>query len=108
MKVEVLYFEGCPNYEALLPHLRELLRAADVSTEVELVRVDDSVVAERERFLGSPTLRIDGEDVEPGADRRTGYGLKCRLFETTDGLRGTPDDKWVLAALRRARGKIRS
>ena len=108
MKVEVLYFEGCPNYEALLPHLRELLRAADVSTHVELVRIDDSDVAARERFLGSPTVRIDGEDVEPGADRCTDYGLKCRLFQTSEGLRGTPDDEWVLAALERARGILRS
>ena len=108
MTVEVLYFEGCPNYEALLPHLRDLLRAVGVSTDVELVRVEDSDVAERERFLGSPTLRIDGEDVEPGADRRTDYGLKCRVFQTSNGLRGTPDDEWVLAALLRARGTLRS
>jgi hypothetical protein len=108
MTVEVLYFEGCPNHEALLPHLRDLLHAAGVSTDVELLRVEDDDVAERERFLGSPTLRIDGEDVEPGADRRTDYGVKCRLYATSDGLRGTPEDEWVLAALRRARGTLRS
>lgn len=108
MTVEVLYFEGCPNHETWLPHLRTLLSAVDVSTEIELVRVEDLDAAERKRFLGSPTLRIDGEDVEPDAHRRTDFGLKCRLYETSDGLRGTPEDAWVLAALQRARGTMLS
>lgn len=103
MRVEVLYFDGCPNHEALLPRLRELLAQAGVETEVELRRVEDLEAAERERFLGSPTLRINGEDVEPSAGERVDYGLKCRLFATTDGLQGTPADKWILAALDHAR-----
>ena len=93
MKVEVVYFAGCPNHEALLVHLRELLSAVGASADIDLVRVEDTEAAERERFLGSPTLRIDGEDVEPGADGRTDFGLKCRLFATADGLRGMPADR---------------
>lgn len=62
---------------------------------------------ERERFLGSLTLRIAGEDVEPGAALRTDFGLKCRLYATPDGFRGTPPDEWVLGALARARGLSR-
>ena len=107
MQVEVLYFDGCPNHEALLPHLRELLTEAGATTDIELVRVDDADAAERERFLGSPTLRIDGQDVEPGAEQRNDFGLKCRLFATPDGRRGTPADEWVLAALKRAQGASR-
>ena len=101
MKVEVLYFDGCPNHEVLLPRLRELLTLSRVSTDIELVRIVDAEEAEQRRFLGSPTLRIDGEDVEPGAGKRTDFGLKCRLFATPDGLRSTPADEWVLTALRR-------
>ena len=105
MKVEVLFFDGCPNHEALLPHLRELLQADGGSAEVHLVRVEDADTAEREHFLGSPTVRIDGEDVEPGAGERTDFGLKCRLFRTPDGVQGMPADEWVLAALRRSAGR---
>jgi hypothetical protein len=101
MKVEVLYFDGCPNHEALLPHLRALLLAAGADVAIELVCVEDTDAAERERFLGSPTVRVDGEDVEPGADKRTNFGIKCRLYATPEGLRGTPADEWVLAALGR-------
>lgn len=104
MKVEVLFFDGCPNHEALLPHLRELLNASGCDdTSIEFVRVEDAEAAERERFLGSPTVRIDGADVEPGADERSDFGLKCRLFATPEGLRGSPADQWVLGALARAR-----
>ena len=60
MGIELLYFEGCPNHETLLPHLREMLAREGIDTEVELRRVEDLEAAERERFLGSPTLRIDG------------------------------------------------
>lgn len=103
MTVQVLFFDGCPNHETLLLHLRELLNANGAeSTNIELVRVEDADAAARERFLGSPTVRIDGEDVEPGAGERTDFGLKCRLFATAEGLRGVPADEWVLGALERA------
>jgi hypothetical protein len=104
MKVEVLFFEGCPNYEALLPHMRALLTAVGAEdTPIELVRVEDSDTVEAKRFLGSPTVRIDGEDVEPGANERSDFGLKCRLFATPNGLHGMPTDEWILRALERAR-----
>ena len=67
MKVEVLYFRGCPNHEALLPRLRALMTAAGVVGEVELVRIAGADEAQRHRFLGSPSVRVDGEDIEPGA-----------------------------------------
>ena len=102
VKVEVLFFDGCPNYEALLPRLRDLLQAAGAGEiHIELVQVSDAEAAERERFLGSPTVRVDGEDVEPGASERTDFGLKCRMFATPGGLRGMPADEWVLSALAR-------
>jgi hypothetical protein len=54
----------------------------------------------RLRFLGSPTVRVDGRDVEPGADERDEFALACRVYRTQDGLRGQPDPEWITAALR--------
>jgi hypothetical protein len=102
MKVELLYFEGRPSHQAFLPRLRELLAQADVDVIVEQCRVESDEAARRERFLGSPTLRIHGVDVDPGAGDRTDYGLKCRLYPTSEGLRGAAPDEWVLGALQRA------
>jgi hypothetical protein len=102
MRVEVLYFDGCPSHEALMPRLRELLDDARVDATVELKHVRSIEEAQSERFLGSPTLRIDGRDVDPGAARREDYGLKCRLYATRHGLRGEVPDELITAALTRA------
>jgi hypothetical protein len=102
VKVELLFFDGCPNHEALLPRLRGLLQSIGAEGDIHLVRVENAEEAQRARFLGSPTVRVNGEDVEPGADDRADFGLKCRLFATPEGLRGMPADEWVVAAVRRA------
>lgn len=102
MKIEVLYFDGCPSHEALLTRLPELMTQEGVEADIELKHIESVQEAERERFLGSPTLRIDGEDVDPTAAERTDFGLKCRLYATPDGLRGRIPDDFVLAALARS------
>ena len=97
--LELLYFEGCPNHEPLLSRLRAVLAQAGDGSHIQLHRVESEETARRLRFLGSPTLRVDGHDVEPGADERDDYGLKCRLYRTPRGTAGLPDDEWILAAL---------
>lgn len=99
MKVQLLYFDGCPSYAQLLPRLRALVEQADVDAEVELLRVDSLDAAVAEGFLGSPSVRVDGRDIEPGAGERTDYGLKCRLYPTPEGLKGTPPEPLLRAAL---------
>lgn len=103
MRIEVLYLEGCPNYEALLPHLRGLLTSAGSNSEITLRRIQSQENAERERFLGSPTVRVNGLDVDPGSGQRMDFGMKCRLYATPDGLRGAPPDEWLRQALARAK-----
>jgi hypothetical protein len=102
MKIELLYFDGCPTYAELLPRLRELMASEGIGEEVELRRIETPEEAERERFLGSPTVRIDGEDVDPTADGRDDFGIECRLYRTDDDLARTPPDEWIRAALARA------
>lgn len=99
MRVELLYFDGCPNYEGLVPQLRQLLDRAGIGSEVELRRVASEEDARRLRFLGSPTVRIDGRDVEEGAAGREDFGLKCRLYRTPSGLVGSPPGEWIAATV---------
>ncbi len=54
-----------------------------------------------------PAVRIDGRDVDPGADERRDYGLSCRLYAGPSGLSGAPPDSWVLEMLRR-RGTVKT
>lgn len=102
MLIEVLSFDGCPNAEDFLPRLHDLLAEAGIDEPVLMRRVESVEDAERERFLGSPTLRIDGRDVDPGAGERDDFGLKCRLYRTANGTSGAPPDDWVRRALRAA------
>ena len=99
MTIELLYFDGCPNHEVVLAHLHELLNKVEFTPDVVLRRIADDAAAQRERFLGSPTVRVDGRDIEPGADDRDDYGMKCRLYATSKGLAGVPEDEWLLRAL---------
>jgi hypothetical protein len=99
MGIEVLYFDGCPNHEVLLPRLRALLADGGISGGIDLRKITDDEAAQRERFLGSPTVRVNGHDVEPDAEQRTDYGMKCRLYRTPDGLSGQPPEDWLRAAL---------
>jgi hypothetical protein len=102
MKLELLYFDGCPSYAELLPRLCDLLASEGIEEEVELRRIETPEDAERERFLGSPTVRIDGEDVDPTAKDRDEFGLECRLYRTEEGLVRTPPESWIRAKLDRA------
>jgi hypothetical protein len=102
VRIELLYFDGCPNYEALLPRVREIAADRGNSAVVDLRLITDDDAARRDRFLGSPTVRVDGRDIEPGAEPRTDYGMKCRLYHTATGLSGHPAEEWLRAALSRA------
>jgi hypothetical protein len=98
VKVELLFFDGCPGYAELLPSLQQAAAAAGAS--VELRRVETPEQADALRFLGSPTVRVDGHDVEPGAATRSDYGLKCRLYRDASKAHSrVPPDTRLRAAL---------
>jgi ankyrin repeat protein len=100
--IELLYFDGCPHHDAFLSHLRQLLATHDITAPLTLVRIEDHDDARSNRFLGSPTLRVNGHDVERTAASRDGddnYAVQCRLYSTPEGTTGTPADQWILDAL---------
>lgn len=100
MKVEVLYFDGCPTYLAAEKAVREALAEEGVEAGVELVAVNTDEEAQRLRFPGSPTLRVDGGDLFP-VPGRTKYALGCRMYATPEGLRGSPTAEMLREALTR-------
>jgi len=96
--IELLYFDGCPGQERLFPTLEQV--AADCGGELRLRRVETSEAAERERFLGSPTVRVNGVDVDPTAAERDDFGIKCRIYRSRDGVSPLPPEHWIRAALK--------
>jgi hypothetical protein len=97
--VEILYFEDCPHHQAAAALVREVTTELGLDPDFRLVRVADMAQAEVERFLGSPTVRVDGSDIEPGADERTDYALGCRIYRTPSGYAGQPAADWLRTAL---------
>ena len=99
--IELLHFDGCPGHERLLPTVERLVAEYGGSLRVRAVETVEA--AEAERFLGSPSLRVNGVDVDPGAADRTDFGLKCRIYRSAEGQSGVPPEGWVRAALEHAR-----
>jgi hypothetical protein len=100
MRVEVLYFNGCPSFGALLPRLRELVAEhGEDPDRIGLHAVETLEAAEEMRFLGSPSVRINGRDVDRTAEQRDDFGLKCRIYRSDEGASPTPPDAWIRAAL---------
>lgn len=97
LTIELLYFEGCPSYQQLLPTVEQI--AAQNGAELELRRVETPEAAASERFLGSPTVRVNGVDVDPTAAERNDFGLKCRIYRSTEGASPLPPEHWIHAAL---------
>jgi hypothetical protein len=82
--VELLYWEGCPSWPRAIEIAREEMAAAGLDPEDLVVReitTDDE--AERERFHGSPTILVDGRDVQDPGDNP--IGLACRVYRRKDG-----------------------
>ena len=102
MTVELLFWDGCPSHPEALTQLRRILDEERVAASVDLLEVTSEEQAQRQRFIGSPTIRIDGDDVIPGAEDEV-FSLSCRVYRTRDGrISPVPDPEDVRAAIRRA------
>jgi hypothetical protein len=102
MRVELLYWDGCPSHPQALSDLRAAMQELGLDPDsVEVREVDTDDAADADRFVGSPTIRIEGVDVvDPGGEP---VGLTCRVYYRRDGrVDAVPDPDDVRDALRRA------
>lgn len=100
MDVEILYFDGCPGFDELLPRLRELVvEQGGNPNDIKLRPVETHEAAEAARFLGSPSVRVAGRDVDPAAGQREDFGLQCRVYRSEEGQARVPPDSWIRTAL---------
>ena len=96
--IEILYFPGCPNHEPTVSLAREVLGDLGLEAEIREVAVENSEDAEAQRFVGSPTVRVNGKDIQPEAENRTEFALSCRIYATG----GVPPKELFMEALREA------
>jgi hypothetical protein len=97
--VEILYFEDCANWQRAQAVVERVASELAVEIDVRLVEVADPDAAVAHRFLGSPTVRVDGKDVEPGAEARRGFAHSCRVYRTDRGFLREPPENWIRRAL---------
>lgn len=101
MRIELLVFEGCPNWEPARELLQQGMASLGIAGEVQEIQVASLDQARALTFPGSPTLRVNGQDMAPLPD---GFqpALGCRTYLVKGRRQGLPDPAWVLEALRKA------
>jgi hypothetical protein len=82
VRVSFLYYEECPSHDLALERLREVMAEEGIPGEVEVLKVETEEQARELRFVGSPTIRVDGQDIDPPTEPR--YALTCRVYRLDD------------------------
>jgi hypothetical protein len=103
----VLTVAGCPQHYAAIALVHRACAELGSTAEIRVIDIPNQQAAEQARFLGSPTIRVDGRDVEPDADRYAEYICSCRIYQGQHGLRGLPEEAWVYQALQDAQVRRR-
>ena len=95
--IDILYFDDCPNHLPTVERVHAVLQEVDCGADVREVLVPDLETAQHLGFLGSPTVRVNGIDIEPAAINRTDFGLMCRRY-----MGGVPSRELIRSAIRSA------
>ncbi len=103
MKIELLWFDECPSYQEARTRLEQVLCEEGIDAVIEMIQVHDHTDAVARKFLGSPTIRLNGIDpfAEPGQDN---FAMQCRVYRTPAGLKGTPTKEMLRAAVKGLNG----
>lgn len=103
LRIQFLYFATCPNASKALTVLREVLRAEAPTSEIEMITVETDEAARQYDFYGSPTIRVNGDDVSP-PDAAAEPSLACRIYRQPDGrVAPYPPAEAIAQALHRER-----
>jgi hypothetical protein len=97
MKVEILYFERCPNHAPAAEMVERVLRREVIQAQVRAVDVRYIETALTLRFLGAPSVRVSGVDIRENDPPF--YG--CRTYSVSGKTTGVPPEEWLVDALRR-------
>jgi hypothetical protein len=100
-KVELLWWEGCPSSDEAHELVRRIMAETGLDPDsLRSIEVDTDETAEREEFVGSPTVRVDGRDIQP-PEAGEPIGLTCRVYHLRDGrISPLPDPEDIKEALR--------
>lgn len=101
MKIELLTFAGCPHAKPARTLIDKALVELRVKAEIYTIEVRDHNDALAKRFLGSPSIRVDGRDIEESQIGSREFSMRCRVYQSESGLTGLPPKELLRAALER-------
>jgi len=96
MKIEVLYVPGCPNHKPAVESVMDVLKSESFEADVLQIPVQSESDARALHFPGSPTIRVNGGDIEP--ESISGFGLACRLYGNGSGVPSAAAIRTAVAA----------
>ena len=102
MNVTFFYYEDCPSHDRALERLRSVIAEEDISAEIEVIKIETDEQARRYNFVGSPTILIDGRDIDPPSPEAI-PALTCRAYQLEDGrISPLPPEDMIRRAVRAA------
>ena len=100
LDIDFLYWEDCPSHEQALARLREVLAEEGLEASIHVTRVETDTEAHELGFIGSPTLRVNGKDIDPSPED-TQPALTCRAYRLENGrISPLPSAEMIRSALR--------
>jgi hypothetical protein len=99
MRIEVFYFEGCPSHAPVMQTIQQILGEENLQAEVREIGVPDEKAAREIGFRGSPTIRVEGLDIETKTHATSDFGLCCRMYPSDEGVRALPPADMIREAV---------
>lgn len=102
LQIEFLYFPDCPSHEDALQRLRDVLAAENQAARIVTYRVETEDEAQHKQFIGSPTIRMNGQDIVP-PPAEAPFALSCRVYQHEDGrFSSMPSEETIRRAIHQA------
>ena len=90
VSIEILYFDGCPNVEAARDMVTDVMNQTGAEARVAIIKVETNADAQEKHFIGSPSIRVEGKDVDTAGGENQQYSMRCRVYFTDQGISGLP------------------
>lgn len=100
MEIEFLYSERLGKSADAEKALADALAATGVDAEITYTEVSDEEDARKKRFLGNPSIRVGGFDVEYAEREPTEYQAAMRYYSTVDGWKPCPPSTMIASMIR--------
>lgn len=102
VSIEILYFDGCPNAEDAREMVTDVINQAGVDAQIVMIKVETNADAREKHFIGSPSIRVEGKDVDTAGGENQQYSMRCRVYFTDQGMSGLPPRAKLLKTIEHA------